>query len=152
MATTITFKRPDGKNIEGYLAEPEHAAGAPAIVVIQEWWGVNEQIRGVADRLGSAGYIALVPDLSTVIDSGSPRRSARRSSTAATRRPVIEANDLEEARRHWRRIKQGRSRGARAKPAGEAPTADQTRLLNTPAARRAPWSGGQTSAHDTQLQ
>src|ERR1700756_1631669 len=63
MATTVTFKRPDGQNIEGYLAEPEHAAGAPAIVVIQEWWGVNEQIRGVADRLGSAGYIALVPDL-----------------------------------------------------------------------------------------
>src|SRR6202035_3685360 len=33
------------------------------IVVIQEWWGVNPQIRGVADRLASAGYIALVPDL-----------------------------------------------------------------------------------------
>jgi carboxymethylenebutenolidase len=45
------------------LAEPEYAAGAAAIVVIQEWWGVNEQIRGVADRLASAGYIALVPDL-----------------------------------------------------------------------------------------
>jgi carboxymethylenebutenolidase len=31
--------------------------------VIQEWWGLNEQIRGVADRLASAGYVALVPDL-----------------------------------------------------------------------------------------
>ncbi len=63
MATTVTFKRPDGQIIQGYLAEPAHAAGAAAIVVIQEWWGVNEQIRGVADRLASAGYIALVPDL-----------------------------------------------------------------------------------------
>ncbi len=63
MTTTVTFKRPDGQIIQGYLAEPEHAAGAAAIVVIQEWWGVNEQIRGVADRLASAGYIALVPDL-----------------------------------------------------------------------------------------
>jgi len=63
MATTVTFKRPDGQNIQGYLAEPERAAGAAAIVVIQEWWGINQQIRGVADRLASAGYIALVPDL-----------------------------------------------------------------------------------------
>jgi len=33
------------------------------VVVIQEWWGVNAQIRGVAERLALAGYIALVPDL-----------------------------------------------------------------------------------------
>jgi carboxymethylenebutenolidase len=63
MGTMIPFSRPDGKSIEGYLAEPQNAAGAPAIVVIQEWWGINEQIRGVANRLASAGYIALVPDL-----------------------------------------------------------------------------------------
>jgi carboxymethylenebutenolidase len=63
MATTVTFKRPDGKTVQGYLAEPAHPAGAAAIVVIQEWWGVNQQIRGVADRLASAGYIALAPDL-----------------------------------------------------------------------------------------
>jgi carboxymethylenebutenolidase len=63
MGTTVQFKRPDAKIVQGYMAEPEHAAGAPAIVVIQEWWGLNNQIRGVADRLASAGYIALVPDL-----------------------------------------------------------------------------------------
>jgi carboxymethylenebutenolidase len=63
MGTTVTFKRPDGKELKGYLAEPANAAGAPAVVVIQEWWGLNDQIRGVADRLASAGYLALVPDL-----------------------------------------------------------------------------------------
>ncbi len=63
MASTVTFKRPDGQIIQGYLAEPKQAAGAAAVVVIQEWWGLNEQIRGVADRLASAGYVALVPDL-----------------------------------------------------------------------------------------
>lgn len=63
MGTTISYKRPDGKAAQGYLAEPPQAAGAPAIVVIQEWWGLNAQIRGVADRLANAGYIALVPDL-----------------------------------------------------------------------------------------
>ncbi len=63
MGTTISFNRPDGQTISGYLAEPAQLAGAPAIVVIQEWWGVNAQIRGVADRLAQAGYLALVPDL-----------------------------------------------------------------------------------------
>ncbi|MBL0085704.1 MAG: dienelactone hydrolase family protein [Ideonella sp.] len=59
----ITFTRPDGQAASGYLAEPANAAGAPAVVVIQEWWGLNDQIRGVADRVAAAGYRALVPDL-----------------------------------------------------------------------------------------
>lgn len=63
MGTMVSFKRPDGQVIQGYLAEPAQAAGAPAVVVIQEWWGLNDQIRGVADRLAEAGYRALVPDL-----------------------------------------------------------------------------------------
>lgn len=63
MGTMVTFERPDGKAVQGYLAEPAHAQGAPAVVVIQEWWGLNDQIRGVADRLALAGFQALVPDL-----------------------------------------------------------------------------------------
>jgi carboxymethylenebutenolidase len=63
MGTTVSFNRPDGTAVSGYLAEPSQAAGAPAVVVIQEWWGINDQIRGVADRLALAGYFALVPDL-----------------------------------------------------------------------------------------
>ncbi len=63
MGTTVSFKRPDGQEIQGYLAEPAQGAAAPAVVVIQEWWGLNDQIRGVADRLAEAGYRALVPDL-----------------------------------------------------------------------------------------
>jgi len=62
MGSIVTFNRPDGKPVQGYLAEPA-AANAPAIVVIQEWWGLNDQIKGVADRLAAAGYQALVPDL-----------------------------------------------------------------------------------------
>jgi carboxymethylenebutenolidase len=63
MGSTATFKRPDGKELSGYLAEPTNPDGAPGVVVIQEWWGLNDQIRGVADRLAAAGYLALVPDL-----------------------------------------------------------------------------------------
>lgn len=64
MGSNVEFRRPDGQTVSGYLAEPSSATGpAPAVVVIQEWWGLNDQIRGVADRLASAGYLALVPDL-----------------------------------------------------------------------------------------
>jgi carboxymethylenebutenolidase len=63
MGKMVSFKRPDGKSVEGYLAEPAQAARAPGVVVIQEWWGLNDQIKGVADRLAGAGYRALVPDL-----------------------------------------------------------------------------------------
>ena len=63
MGKTVSFNRPDGKSVNGYLAEPASAAKAPGVVVIQEWWGLNDQIRGVADKMAKAGYRALVPDL-----------------------------------------------------------------------------------------
>ncbi len=59
----IEFKRPDGKSTSGYLAEPTASANAPGVVVIQEWWGLDEEVKSVADRLAKAGYRALVPDL-----------------------------------------------------------------------------------------
>jgi carboxymethylenebutenolidase len=63
MGKTVSFNRPDGQSVSGYLAEPRQSAGASSIVVIQEWWGLNDQIRHVAERLALAGYAALVPDL-----------------------------------------------------------------------------------------
>jgi carboxymethylenebutenolidase len=62
MGTRISVPRPDGKKAEAYLAKAgrDHA---PGIVVIQEWWGLQDQIRGICDRLALAGYDALAPDL-----------------------------------------------------------------------------------------
>ena len=59
----IEFKRPDGQAVNGYLAEPMDKANAPGVVVIQEWWGLDEEVKAVADRFAKAGYRALVPDL-----------------------------------------------------------------------------------------
>ncbi|MFT3953745.1 MAG: dienelactone hydrolase family protein [Piscinibacter sp.] len=61
MARSIEFKRPDGQAVRGQLAEAQQPLGA--VVVIQEWWGVNAQILGVAQRFADAGFTALVPDL-----------------------------------------------------------------------------------------
>jgi carboxymethylenebutenolidase len=61
MGTMIEFTRPDGGRTQGYLATA--GQGRPGVVVIQEWWGLNDQICGVADRFARAGYNALAPDL-----------------------------------------------------------------------------------------
>ena len=61
MGSMIDFTRPDGGKTRGYLATA--GAGRPGVVVIQEWWGLNDQICGVADRFARAGYNALAPDL-----------------------------------------------------------------------------------------
>jgi carboxymethylenebutenolidase len=63
MGKMISFKRPDGQSVNGYLAEPTRNGKVPGVVVIQEWWGLTDQIKGVADKLATAGYRALVPDL-----------------------------------------------------------------------------------------
>ena len=46
-----------------FVAWPASRGNAPCIVVIHEWWGLNEQIRGVARWLAREGYVAIVPDL-----------------------------------------------------------------------------------------
>jgi carboxymethylenebutenolidase len=61
MGSMIDFARPDGDRSKGYLATA--GQGRPGVVVIQEWWGLNDQICGVADRFARAGYNALAPDL-----------------------------------------------------------------------------------------
>ena len=62
MGKAITFERSDGAKATGYLAEGNNPK-APGIVVIQEWWGVSGQIKGICDKLAAAGYRALAPDL-----------------------------------------------------------------------------------------
>ncbi len=51
----------NGDTAGGYLALPSEPA--PGILVLQEWWGLNSQIKGVADRLAAEGFAALAPDL-----------------------------------------------------------------------------------------
>jgi carboxymethylenebutenolidase len=57
----IEFSTSAGET-KGYLATPADGAG-PAVIVLQEWWGVEEHIRSVCDRLADEGFFALAPDL-----------------------------------------------------------------------------------------
>lgn len=54
----------EGESYLGYLAKPERATdGQPAVIVLQEIWGVDEHIQDVTRRFAQAGYVALAPDL-----------------------------------------------------------------------------------------
>lgn len=57
----VTFTA-NGGETPGYLAAPS-AGDGPGVVVLQEWWGLDDHIRSVCDRLATAGFFALAPDL-----------------------------------------------------------------------------------------
>ena len=61
MGAMTSFDCPGGSSADGYLAQAPGARSG--IVVLQEWWGLNDQIKGVAGRLAGEGYCALAPDL-----------------------------------------------------------------------------------------
>lgn len=61
---TVAYATIDGRPVEGFLALPQDAAaGSPGIVVIHEWWGLNDNIREMARKLAAQGYVALAVDL-----------------------------------------------------------------------------------------
>ena len=67
-AESVTYANVGGRPIVGYLARPGRDAAntptpAPGIIVIHEWWGLNDNIRAIARQLAGAGYTALAVDL-----------------------------------------------------------------------------------------
>jgi carboxymethylenebutenolidase len=62
MGTAISYKRPDGAEAHGYLTLAARG-DAPGVVVLQEWWGLQDQVKGLCDRFAAAGFTALAPDL-----------------------------------------------------------------------------------------
>ena len=61
MGETVEFPS-NGDLASGYLATPPGGRG-PGLIVIQEWWGLNPQIKRTADRFAAEGFVALAPDL-----------------------------------------------------------------------------------------
>ncbi|MDJ0754801.1 MAG: dienelactone hydrolase family protein [Ardenticatenaceae bacterium] len=62
-AGVVEYPGPNGKTLMGYLAQPSAASAQKAVIVIQEWWGLNDHIKDVVRRFAEAGFAALAPDL-----------------------------------------------------------------------------------------
>src|SRR5438094_571396 len=62
MSERVSFKVATGE-ASGVMMTPKQEGRRPGVVVIHEWWGVNNQIQSVADNWAAEGFVAIVPDL-----------------------------------------------------------------------------------------
>ena len=61
---TVSYGEAGGEPLSGYFVQPAKATGAlPGVIVFHEWWGLNDNIRRMADLLASQGYAVLAADL-----------------------------------------------------------------------------------------
>jgi carboxymethylenebutenolidase len=73
---TVAYATIDGSPVEGFLARPaDWAPGGPALIVIHEWWGLNDNIRTMARRLADEGYLSLAVDLYAGEGADDPERA-----------------------------------------------------------------------------
>ena len=74
----------NGHTCGGYFALPKAGRG-PAVVVIQEWWGIVKHIEDVVDRFAGEGFVAIAPDLYHGKTTKSPDEAGRSSSRGSSR-------------------------------------------------------------------
>jgi len=60
--TNVTYTDANGTELIGYLAQPEGEGPYPGVLLIHEWWGLNEGMTILADALAAEGYVVLAPD------------------------------------------------------------------------------------------
>jgi carboxymethylenebutenolidase len=77
---TMVQYRSDGVTVRAYLAGPQTKEKRPAVIVVQEWWGLNDHIKDVARRFAAEGYVAIAPDLysrfqNEVVPNNNPKRA-----------------------------------------------------------------------------
>jgi carboxymethylenebutenolidase len=63
MTTTVSFSGKNGIDVNGELAEASGSDRAPAVVLVQEYWGVNAHVKSLAERLANEGFVVVAPDL-----------------------------------------------------------------------------------------
>ncbi len=61
-SSTVQFTS-DEHEIHAFLARPDTPDPAATVLILQEWWGLNDHIKDIARRFANEGYVALAPDL-----------------------------------------------------------------------------------------
>jgi carboxymethylenebutenolidase len=90
---TIEYATVNDRVVSGFLAQPAGAArGGPAVIVIQEWWGLNDNIRSMARRLAGEGYTALAVDLYAGEVADDPQRARELLMASMEREGELEEN------------------------------------------------------------
>jgi len=63
IAEEVAYGETEEQNLRGYMVLPADAVDLPAVIMIHEWWGLNDTIRAMARRLAGEGYAVLAIDL-----------------------------------------------------------------------------------------
>lgn len=63
IAEEVAYGETESSNLRGYMVLPADAVDVPAVLMIHEWWGLNDNIRAMARRLAGEGYAVLALDL-----------------------------------------------------------------------------------------
>lgn len=64
LSETVEYAVVNGEPVSGYLAYPESAhGGLPGVMMFPEWWGLNDNIKAMADKLAGQGYVVLALDV-----------------------------------------------------------------------------------------
>lgn len=61
--STMVEYEVEGKALSAFFCRPKQADRSPGVILIQEWWGLNDHIKGIAQRLAKENLVVLVPDL-----------------------------------------------------------------------------------------
>ena len=96
-AEEVTYGTVGGKPLHGYVARPKTAQGAlPSVIVIHEWWGLNDNVRAMTRRLAGEGYQALAVDLYGGAHADTPD-AAMKLMNAAMQNPAAAQDNLKRA-------------------------------------------------------
>ena len=97
LSQTVDYGKIGDDNLSGYLSKPlKDSTDLPSILVIHEWWGLNDNIRSMADQLAAEGYIALAVDLYGGTDAETPTQ-ARKMMSAVGKDPMTARENLQHA-------------------------------------------------------
>lgn len=97
-ADPVIYSTADGRMVTGYLARPVQAERPlPGLLVIHEWWGLNDNVRAMTRRLAAEGYVALAVDLYGGEVAETPERARALVGTVDGARAL---QNLEGARAH----------------------------------------------------
>ena len=98
----VVYGSVSGRDLSGWLATPGDAGSIRgALIVIHEWWGLNDNIRAMAERLAGEGYAALAVDLYGGASADRPEEARALMQAAMADKPAAQAN-LREAHRYLR--------------------------------------------------
>jgi carboxymethylenebutenolidase len=89
IAEDVAYGATENHNLNGYMVLPADAVDPPAIIMIHEWWGLNDDVRGMARRLAGDGYAVLAIDLFAGETADTPARAENLMSSVSGERVAV---------------------------------------------------------------